>query len=275
MNKGFSLVTKNGIPLISVDCINNTGLFKAYYATGHGGVSQLEDGCSMNLNVFKNNDRAENSRQNFAIFASAAGVPNGSADFVLQHECHSSNAVFVTQKDRKSDIFEKTAYPKGADSQLTAEKLPLFVYASDCPTIMVCDTASGVYGTIHCGWKNCLNGTIQNWFCLFKEKSGNAHTAICTVGPAMCQDCFEVDDDVRELFLNYDESYAQFMYHKGAKTHIDLAAVIKKQLVQQGVAEDSIYLSGICNKCHTQYALPSYRRSKGANGVSGGVMWKV
>ena len=87
----------------------------------------------------------------------------------------------------------------------------------------------------------------------------------------MCQNCFEVEDDVRTLFLNRDKTYEKFMYRKGIKTHIDIGAVIKHQLTEQGVGERDIYLSGICNRCLTQYALPSYRRSKGANGVYGGV----
>ena len=274
MNKGFSLVIRNGVPLISADCINSTGMFSAYYATGHGGVSEVGDGCSMNLNIFKNNDSRENARQNFDIFATAAGVPGGSRDFVLQHECHSNNAVFVDANNLKADIFDRTAYAAGADSQLTEDSLPLFVYASDCPTILLCDTATGLYGTIHCGWKNCLNGTIANWFDLFRKKCGNESALICAVGPSMCQDCFEVDEDVRELFLQYDKDYGQFMYCKGVKTHIDLGAVITHQLTGQGVKEENIYLCGICNKCHTEYALPSYRRSKGKNAVTGGVVWR-
>lgn len=67
MNKGFSPVTKNGVLLISVDCINSTGLFSAYYSTGFGGVSVREDDCSMNLNVFKNNDSRENLQKNFEL----------------------------------------------------------------------------------------------------------------------------------------------------------------------------------------------------------------
>jgi len=267
-------VTKNNIPLISADCINETGLFKAYWSTGRGGVSQLEDGCSMNLNVFKNNDSRKNTQRNFELFTAAAGVPQGSKNLVLQHEIHSNNAVFVTEKDIKADFLDKAAYPDGADSQLAWDKLPLFVYASDCPTIIVCDVHSGIYGTIHCGWKNCLNGTTANWFSLFKAKGGRAESAVCAVGPSLCQHCFEVEDDVRSLFLSHDHSYREYMYRKGIKTHTDLGAVIKKQLIQQGVRAENVYLSGICNRCHTQYSLPSYRRSKGANGVYGGVVWK-
>lgn len=81
----------------------------------------------------------------------AVGVQGDSKNLVLQHEGHSNNAVFVTERDIKPDIFDKTAYPNGADSQLTKDAVPLFVYASDCPTIMVCDVQSGICGTIHCG----------------------------------------------------------------------------------------------------------------------------
>lgn len=272
MNKGFSIVEKNSIKLISVDCINDTGIFNAYYSTGFGGVSDLPGGCSMNLNIFKRTiDCKENSIKNFDLFCDAIKVPNGYNNLVAQHEVHSSIVRKVTKKDCKKDIFDVTQYADG-DGQITDDSIPLFVYASDCATIMIADPVTGIYGTTHCGWKNSLNNTINNWIGLFKQLGGNVKTAIAAIGPSLCQDCFEVDDDVRNLFLDSNPSFVKYMFKKGSKTHIDLNGINSELLVEEGIEPDNIHISGICNR--TEYNLPSYRRDKGANGVMGGIIFK-
>lgn len=272
MNKGFSLINKDGVQLISVDCINDTGVFYAYYSTGYGGVSAHMPGdCSMNLNIFKHTpDGPDSWRENFRIFCNAAQLPQGYKNLVAQHEVHSNISHFVTMQDCKEDFFDTASYTRG-DSQVTVEA-PLFVYASDCPTLLIADTVSGVYGTAHCGWKNSLNDTIKNWITAFKQAGGNTNTAIVAIGPSLCQDCFEVGEEVRVLFLDKNPGFEKHMYRKGIKTHIDLGGVNSDLLIAQGIQPQNIFVSGICN--WTEYNLPSYRRDKGQNRVMGGVIYK-
>ena len=274
MNNEFSIVYQNGIPLISVDCINKTGMFKAYYSTGFGGFSvNMPGGCSMNLNIFKRTeDGVESWRKNFDIFCTAAQVPGGYNSLVAQREIHSSITHIVTKADCKADIFEVETYKK-ADGQITADDVPLFVYASDCPTLILADDSTGIFGTAHCGWKNSLNDTIRNWIAAFKYAGGNVEQAIVAIGPSLCQECFEVGEEVRQLFINYDRDFENFMYRKGEKTHIDLNKVNASLLEKEGILPHKIYSCGICNR--TEFNLPSYRRDKGLNAVLGGVIYKV
>ena len=269
---GFSIVEKDNVPLISVDCINKTGLFRAYYSTGMGGVSSMPGNCSMNLNIFKSNDSKENARENFRRFALAAGVKSGFNKLVAQHEIHSSIIYRVTKKDYKRDILDNRAY-KDADGQVTGDNIPLFVYAADCATLMLVDPSTGLYATTHCGWKNSLNNTIQNWIRLFATMGGKTDNAIVAIGPSLCQKCFEVDDDVRMLFLNYDSSFKKYMCRLGEKTHINLNGINGELLVREGINESNIYISDICNNEKLQ--LPSFRRDKGNNGVLGGILYRL
>lgn len=269
MNKGFSLVIKNGVRVISVDCINETGIFEAYYSTGFDGVSNMPGGCTMNLNIFKENDSLENSIKNFELFSSSVGVSYKS--FVAQHEVHSNVVCVVDENDRKTDIFDKSQY-RDADGQITHSAIPLWVYGSDCPTLMIADASTGIYGTTHCGWKNTLNFTVRNWIDLFKSEGGSVDCAIVAIGPSLCQDCFEVEDDVRGMFLSYNPDFEKYMLKKGIKTHIDLGGVIRELLIKEGLKDENIHLSGVCTR--TDLNLPSYRRDRGANGVMGGVIFK-
>lgn len=272
MNNGFSVIRRNGVTLISVDCINNTGKFQAYYSTGLDGVSSLAGGCTMNLSIFKGIDTQENVVENFTRFADAACIPGGYRRLVAQREKHIPKVVSVGIADVKQDFFDISSY-QFADGQVTKDNIPLFVYASDCATMLLCDPVTGIYATTHCGWRNSLNHTITNWIEKFVEMGGHTESALVAIGPSICQNCFEVDDDVRNLFLAYDSDFERWMYRKGSKTHIDLCSINRELLVQEGIPMGNIYESGICN-CE-ELCLPSYRRDKGGNGAIGGVIYRI
>lgn len=277
------MVEREGVKLISVDCINDTGLFNAYYSTGYSGVStDLPGGTTMNLNLFKAfNDDAlkevesctkENPRKNFQIFSSACGFSINNLSAV--HEIH-SNIVHRAQKLKNQDVFNPNAYSDG-DAQVAIydDKLALFVYASDCCTMLLADPSTGIYATTHCGWKNSLNGTIHNWINLFSKLGGKKENAIIAIGPALVQECMEIGEDVYQLFINYSSDFAEDIIphpNTSSKYLIDLFSINTKLLLAEGIKYENIFPSGICNKC--EFALPSYRRDKGRNGVMAGIIF--
>lgn len=283
MNNGFSLIEKGGVKLISVDCINDTKLFKAFYSTGYSGVStDLPGGTTMNLNLFKNFkdldlDKTEswgkeNPKKNLQLFANACGFSIKKLTAV--HEIH-SNIVHKAKSPKGNEIYNPHAYLDG-DAQVARfnDDLALFVYASDCCTMLLADPSTGVYATTHCGWKNSLNGTIHNWIEKFSELGGNKENAIVAIGPALDQKCMEIGQDVYDLFVNYSSDFANDIIISPTtpgKFYIDLFSINTQLLIREGVKIDNIYSSGICNKC--EFALPSYRRDQGRNGVMGGIIF--
>lgn len=274
MNSGFSVIDVNGIKLISVDCINRTGKFKAYYSTGIGGASDMPGNFTMNLSMFKRcaNDTFEKVMTNFQLFADCCGFPIESIS--LHREVHENRTVAVSREDLPDDVFDRSAYEE-ADGQVTSDdRVSLFVYAGDCCTIMMADPQSGVFGTVHCGWKNSVNGTIPEFVRMFREQGGDVGSAIAAIGPSICREHYDLDMKSAEQF--YKLGFGPDLEYDIEKNRwkVDLPAINRKLLQTEGVPEDSIYTAPWCTYEGGELCLPSYRRDKGLNGMMGGVIFR-
>ena len=273
MNSDYSVIDRNGVTLISVDCINRLGNYRAYYSTGFGGVSDMPGGCTMNLSMFKKcpNDTFDNVRRNFRIFADAAGFPLQSLS--LNREVHEPGVRTVTKAGLPEDIFDRSAYGT-ADAQVTADPdVALFVYAADCCTVMLVDPVREVSGTTHCGWRNSLNGTIEAFLGAFRSCGGDPSAATAVIGPSICREHYSVDAETAARFTaagfaaELDEENSQ------GRFPIDLPAVNRKILARQGISPDRIHVMPWCTWEASDLRLPSYRRDNGLNAMFGGVLY--
>ncbi|MGB9605881.1 MAG: laccase domain-containing protein [Bryobacteraceae bacterium] len=73
--------------------------------------------------------------------------------------------------------------------------------------------------------------------------------------PAICRDCYEVGADVAALF----EPWLDRPPGTGARAHLDLAEICRRQLLQAGVGADRIAICGLCTRCRPDEFF-SYRR---------------
>ena len=54
------------------------------------------------------------------------------------------------------------------------------------------------------------------------EMGSNPSDLKAAISPSLCQDCFEVDKDVADMFISADSNYKDFMITRGDKYHFDL-----------------------------------------------------
>ena len=275
MNTDFSITERNGVKLISVDCINRLGNYRAYYSTGFGGVSSMPVKCSMNLSMFKRceNDTFENVQQNFRIFSEACGFPL--EHISLHREVHAPGMCTVTAADIPADIFDRSAYGE-ADGQVTADpSVALFVYAGDCCTIMLVDPVHEVSGTTHCGWRNSVNGTIPAFIAAFESCGGVVEQSVAVLGPSICRNHYNVSEEAANQFISL--GFASELGDRDAQNRypIDLPEINRKLLMRQGLQASQIHVMPWCTWEAEDLRLPSYRRDHALNGMLGGVLYHV
>jgi copper oxidase (laccase) domain-containing protein len=89
--------------------------------------------------------------------------------------------------------------------------------------------------------------------------NSNPANLYCFLNPAICQNHFEVDYDIYQLFRKkyIDKSY---YFKKGEKWYIDLKKIIHNELQNIGVLKENIYDCDICSYENT--FIHSYRRDK-------------
>lgn len=141
---------------------------------------------------------------------------------------------------------------------------------ADCTALYFYDPIKNVIGNIHSGWqgtyKEIGRKAVRK---LEQEYDCNPKDLICLIGPFIRKCCFEVDEDVKEMFYekfknlgNIEEIITKV---KNSKYCIDTGRINRLILIQEGLEEKNIIDSNICTKCkHNK--LHSYREEKELSG---------
>lgn len=149
-------------------------------------------------------------------------------------------------------------------------KILSLTYA-DCIPLYFYDPTKQVIGNVHSGWKGTYQEIAREAVrMLKKEYEVNPRDLICGIGPSIRRCCFEVGEDVKDLFEERwkDSPQLHHMIKKSKKLHhyfIDTVLMNKIILMQEGLKEENILDSGICTKCQARH-LHSYRQEKEKSG---------
>jgi len=146
------------------------------------------------------------------------------------------------------------------DALVTREPgLALAVFTADCMPIFYYDTRTPAVGIAHAGWRGTLHEIARTTLETMTEAFGTdpAHCRI-GLGPAICGKCFQVGDDLADIFSN---QYPEAVRREDGGTFVDLAAVNTIILQQAGVPRNAIVSSNFCTICHSEPFF-SYRATK-------------
>ena len=245
--------------------LESTGIIKHGFSTRVGGVS--EGVCStMNLSFSRGDD--ENAvRENFRRMANALDVEEDS--FVFSQQTHTTNVRKVTLEDKGKGLTRKLDY-QDIDGLITnVPGLCLSTFYADCVPLYFVDPVKKAIGLSHSGWR----GTVGKIGCVTVQKmqeeyGSNPENIIAAIGPSICQDCYEVSEDVIVEFQNhFDKKYWKDLYYKkeNGKYQLNLWKANEIVLEEAGVLKEHIAVTNLCTCCNHE-TLFSHRASKGKRG---------
>ncbi len=147
----------------------------------------------------------------------------------------------------------------GAEGDAMITDLPGVVCAvktADCLPILVSNHVGTEVAAIHAGWKGLAAGVIEATFAKMKSPGSQC---LAWIGPAICQNHFEVGPEVREAFISKNKAW-DIAFRPGApeKFQANLSLIAEMILKDLGVA---VHQSGLCT--YEDRTLPSYRRDNG------------
>ena len=161
------------------------------------------------------------------------------------------------------------------DGLITDKKdLVLLTTSADCTSMLFYDTNKKIVGSVHSGWKGTLKGIAKNAVQkMIEEYNSNPQDIICCICPHIRECCFEVDEDVKELFKNKYQSEMEIseIIKQGEikegkqKYYIDTTKINKMLLKKEGLKAENIVDSDICTVCNSEY-FHSYRVDKENSG---------
>ena len=257
------------------------------FTTRHGGVSTGE---KTSLNFGKGPDETwDNILENYRILAAAlseeAGKPGlvNREHMVRTDQTHTANVLTVTEEHLSMGILREREYTN-IDGLITNKRgITLITSHADCNALFFYDPKQQAIGLAHSGWK----GTLQEIGAqIIRQMSTEFDTqpedVIVGIGPALCQTCFEVDEDVAQKFYQKNPAWKTMAFQREIgicsetgeerrKHYIDLKSVVRETLMRSGVKPENIHDMGLCSKCRPDLFY-SYRGQKGKNGNMVSVM---
>lgn len=253
------------VPYLEYPMLAETGIVKHGFSTRLGGVSQ---GCfeSMNLS-FTRGDREEDVRENFRRMAAAMGV--ACEDMVFSQQTHTTNVRVVTEADRGIGYERKLEYTDVDGLVTNIPGICLVTFYADCVPLFFVDPVKKAIGLSHSGWRGTVGKigkvTVEK---MQKEYGCNPADIIAAVGPSICQDCYEVSEDVIYRFKeNFDENNWQQLFYKkeNGKYQLNLWKANELIFAESGILPEHIAVTNVCTHCNSD-VLFSHRRTGNKRG---------
>lgn len=240
-------------------------------STRLGGVSRGYLG-SMNLS-YTRGDEERNVDENFCRIGALLG--RGREDFVFTDQTHTANVRRVTEKDRGKGSVRERDY-RDVDGLVTDERgLVLSAFFADCVPLLFADPVKKVIGLSHSGWRGTVEKigkrTVET---MIREYGSRPEDIRAAIGPSICQDCYEVSEDVAEAFrqafgfLLPPAAEALIRPQGEGKYRLNLWEANRRLLLDAGIRGEHLAVTDLCTCCNPEY-LFSHRASRGNRGNLG------
>jgi len=116
------------------------------------------------------------------------------------------------------------------------------VMIADCLPVLFASTDGEKVGAAHAGWRGLCAGVLETTIAALKTPAENL---VVWLGPAISQDHFEVGDEVRDAFINFDRNAARcFAQNARGRWQADLCALAVQRLHSMGVRQ--VFDGGLC-----------------------------
>ena len=258
----------HGVPYFVFRNLEDTKLVRHGSSTRLGGVSE---GYLAELNLsFTRGDDPEHVRENFRRIGAAIGFEPES--LVMSCQTHTTNIRLVTEADRGSGYTKPLEYTD-VDGMITnVPGLMLATFYADCVPLFFVDPVHRAVGLSHSGWKGTAGRigamTVERMKEAFGTKPEHLRAA---VGPSICQECYEVSEDVALVFKKEFRAHAdeRLLYRKpNHKYQLNLWRANEIVLLEAGIRPEHLAMPGICTCCNPEL-LFSHRASGGKRGNMG------
>lgn len=253
----------NGVVYLTFPILEQFGV-KHGFSTRLGGVSEGMF-SSMNLSFQRGDDR-EKVEENYKRICNVLNMNH--KNVVLSNQVHDTKIKLVTKEDAGKGMIKESDII-GIDGLITKEKdIPLVTFYADCVPLFFYDPVKEVIAAAHSGWRGTKEKIGKKMVETMEEEFGcKKEDVVAVIGPSICQDCYEVSEDVvlefQEVFMEETSLFAKAK--ENGKYNLDLWKVNSMILKEAGILEKHMSLPNLCTCCNPKL-LFSHRASKGKRG---------
>ena len=252
-------------PLLKYKKLEEIPWIRHCFTTREGGASK---GIFAELNLsFTRGDEEAAVRENYRRVAKRMGTEV--SHFVCSYQTHTTNVRVVTQEDAGAGVVRERGYTD-VDGLITNEPgLVLSTFYADCVPLYFVDPIRKAVGLSHSGWRGTVHKigkiTVQ---AMADQYGSRPEDIVAIIGPSICQDCYEVSEDVILEFQKYyrEDCQSELYYRKeNGKYQLNLWRANEIVMEEAGILPENIHTTQWCTCCNPEL-LYSHRASKGKRG---------
>lgn len=263
INQNTMLDGSKEAPFISFPALSRYEFIAHGFSSRLGGSSRGAF-SSMNLG-FNRGDDEKNVLENYKLICKSIGIHE--QDLVFTDQVHKTNVRKVMRQDKGKGMIYERDYSE-IDAHITNEvNVPLLVFSADCVPIYLVDVRRKAIGLVHSGWKGTVGKigklTVER---MTEEYQSDPSDIIAVIGPSIGKKCYEVSKDVAEEFMSAYMDSSKILDKKSEeKYQLDLWNANRYALLEAGLKENHITISGLCTMCRQDLCF-SHRAMGSARG---------
>lgn len=127
-----------------------------------------------------------------------------------------------------------------ADALVTARRgLPLGIITADCTPVLLADSAAGVVGAVHAGWRGAVAGVLEATVAAMVQLGASPGAIAAAIGPCIRQPSYEVGPDLRDAVVAHDGDGGRFLAPglRAGHWQFDLAGYCAARLQDLGTVD--------------------------------------
>lgn len=240
--KEIVLKYSGSVPYFQFPLLDQTGMVNHCFSTRLGGVST---GCyeSMNLSPSKA-DSPENVRENYRRLCEAIGVDLKRT--VLSRQTHTTVVRKVAVEDCGKGLFRQRDYDNVDGLMTDIPGIVLVTFYADCVPLYFLDPVHRAAAVSHSGWKGTAAAMGARTLEAMNQAYGTRpEDVLACIGPSICQDCYEVGEEVAEHF---PQEYLK--KNSRGRWQLDLWQANRGVLLQAGILPEHLTVTDVCTRCN-------------------------
>jgi YfiH family protein len=246
------------------------GPLRGFTSTRVGGTSAgAYDSLNLGLNT---EDDAQTVRGNRRLALSAALIDPARAVYLQQVHGDTIREATATHAGAGGEDWAQGL--PACDAAWTRErKLPLAIGHADCLAVILGDSAAGLVGVAHAGWRGALAQLPAKLAKLLQAQGAQAARLKAVLSPCLGPQHLELSEEQWKLFQAADPAWRHYSSDlKAGHFKLDLWTCARRQLEGAGLAASQIQGQEMDTQAHPQLFY-SHRRDQGRTGRMMTVAW--
>ena len=242
----------------------------SFSTTRYGGFSN-GNYASLNCNDYCGDD-LEHVKKNQELLRNL--LP-GHPELIIPHQVHKTVVGVIDETFLQSDEATRKMNLEGVDAIVSdCRGICLCISTADCIPVLCYDTRKQVVAAIHAGWRGTVERIVEKTLLVMEKQYGTSASDVrAVIGPGISLESFEVGDEVYQAFASAHFDMERIA-RKYAKWHIDLWEANRLQLLELGVEEENIELSGVCTYQQHETFFSARRLGIHSGRILSGIMLK-